>query len=50
MVSPRTQFLIDLNKWKAGKMTKDQLRKNWTEGKYPKDDWARFYLKHYGVA
>lgn len=45
----RTQFLIDLNRWKANKMTTSQLRENWKAGKYPTDGWAYGYLKHYGV-
>jgi len=47
--NPRTQFLIDINRWKAGKMKTDHLRENWKAGRYPTDDWALFYLKHYGV-
>jgi hypothetical protein len=30
-------------------MGKAQLRENWKSGRYPTDDWARWYLKHYGV-
>jgi hypothetical protein len=45
----RTQLLIDLNRWKANKMTTSQLRENWKAGKYPTDEWARFYLGVYGL-
>jgi hypothetical protein len=45
----RTQFLIDLDRWKRGKMSKAALRDNWKAGRYPTDAWAKFYLQHYGV-
>jgi len=49
VINKRTKFLIDLNSWKDGRMTKAQLRENWKAKKYPQDDWAKFYLRHYGV-
>ena len=45
----RTQFLIDLNRYRDGKMKVEELRKNWREGKYPKDDWAIWYLREAGL-
>jgi len=45
----RTRFLIDLERWKARKMTTAQLIENWKAGAYPTDEWSKFYLQHYGV-
>lgn len=44
---PLTSLICDAIKMKAGTMTLEQIRKNWTAGKYPnvRADHARWYVE-----